>query len=91
MAAALQPIHTSPLTTAAPRIPTLTARQLDVLTCLGRGLSNRQISKLLAISEFTVKVHIGHIMTALGLESRLQIGIVAHHHLTGCSCLAEEA
>jgi DNA-binding NarL/FixJ family response regulator len=91
MAAAARSAHASPLTAAAPRISKLTERQLDVLECLGRGLSNRQISKLLAISEFTVKVHIGHIMTALGLESRLQIGIVAHRHLTGCSCLAEEA
>lgn len=74
------------LVEASHRVATLTARQLDVLECLGRGLSNRQISSLLAISESTVKVHIGNIMTALGLDSRLQIGIVAHHHLTGCPC-----
>lgn len=74
------------LVEASDRVATLTARQLDVLGCLGSGLSNRQISSLLAISESTVKVHIGNIMTALGLDSRLQIGIVAHHHLTGCSC-----
>jgi DNA-binding NarL/FixJ family response regulator len=74
------------LVEASRRIATLTARQFQVLECLGRGLSNRQISSLLAISEYTVKVHIGNTMTALGLDSRLQIGIVAHHHLTGCSC-----
>ena len=77
---------TAVLVEASRRIATLTARQLDVLECLGRGLSNRQISRLLAISEYTVKVHIGNIMTTLGLNSRLQIGVVAHHHLTGCTC-----
>ncbi|MBP2705866.1 helix-turn-helix transcriptional regulator [Microbispora sp. RL4-1S] len=71
---------------ALTRVAELTARQLDVFECLGRGMSNRQIAAGLGISEYTVKVHIGKIIDVLGLDSRLQIGIVAYIHMTGCSC-----
>lgn len=77
---------TEALIQASAKISDLTDRQVDVLSCLSTGLTNRQIAAHLGISEFTVKVHVGNALEALGLESRLQLGIAAYIHLTGCSC-----
>ena len=42
---------------------------------LSEGLSNKEISTALAISEPTVKKHVGHILEKLGLQDRLQAGL----------------
>ncbi|MEV4673872.1 MULTISPECIES: response regulator [Actinomadura] len=49
---------------------TLTARELDVLGLVAEGLSNRQISKRLFLSETTIKTHLVHIYAKLGVDSR---------------------
>ncbi|MFG2017035.1 response regulator [Actinomadura geliboluensis] len=49
---------------------TLTARELDVLGLVTEGLSNRQISKRLFLSETTIKTHLVHIYAKLGVDSR---------------------
>lgn len=59
-------------------LPTLTARELDVLTELAKGLTTRQIANRLFISEKTVSVHISHILAKLGVRSRVQ-AIAALH------------
>jgi DNA-binding NarL/FixJ family response regulator len=48
----------------------LTARELDVLALVAKGMTNRQIATSLVISEKTVATHIGHIFTKLDLPSR---------------------
>ena len=59
-------------------LPHLTARELDVLTELAEGLSNRQIARRLFISEKTVSVHISHILAKFGVRTRVQ-AIAALH------------
>ncbi|WP_147918959.1 response regulator [Ruania zhangjianzhongii] len=48
----------------------LSAREIDVLTQVAAGMSNQQIARALFISEATVKSHLVHIYTKLGVESR---------------------
>jgi DNA-binding NarL/FixJ family response regulator len=48
----------------------LTAREGQVLRLLMRHLTNKEISKALLISERTVKFHVSHILTKLGLTDR---------------------
>jgi DNA-binding NarL/FixJ family response regulator len=50
--------------------PSLTPRELEVLTLVGRGLANGEIARELYISEVTVKAHLGHVLTKLGLRDR---------------------
>lgn len=53
----------------------LSERELDVAALLAEGLSNKEISSALDISEPTVKKHVGHILDKLGLQDRLQAGL----------------
>jgi DNA-binding NarL/FixJ family response regulator len=48
----------------------LTAREGQILRLLMRHLTNKQISRLLAISERTVKFHVSHILAKFGLDDR---------------------
>ncbi len=50
----------------------LTPRQLEILTLLSKGLSNRDICELLHISNNTVKVHVATILRALGVANRTE-------------------
>lgn len=49
-----------------------TDRELEVLRGMARGESNKQIGTLLGISEGTVKVHVGNVLTKLGVRNRTQ-------------------
>jgi DNA-binding CsgD family transcriptional regulator/tetratricopeptide (TPR) repeat protein len=62
----------------------LTHREQEVALLVARGLTNRQISTQLSISERTVENHVAKILSKLGLRSRAQIASWAteHHLLT---------
>jgi predicted ATPase/DNA-binding CsgD family transcriptional regulator len=51
----------------------LTRRQLEVISLLAQGLSNRQIGAALVIAEGTAALHVKHILRRLGLDSRSKI------------------
>ena len=48
----------------------LSARELEVVRLVAEGLSNRQVAKRLFVSEATVKTHLNHAYTKLGVDSR---------------------
>ena len=65
---------------AAAPIETLTAREEDVLRCLARGRSNKEIAADLFIAEKTVKTHISSILAKLRLVDRTQAAVYAVKH-----------
>lgn len=52
-----------------------TERELEIVRCISRGLSNKEISTELFISEGTIKNYISTILLKLGLKHRTQIAI----------------
>jgi DNA-binding NarL/FixJ family response regulator len=68
--------------TAAPAVHRdltgLTPREREVLTLLGRGLSNTELADALTLSEATVKTHVARIFAKLGLRDRAQAVVVAY-------------
>lgn len=54
----------------------LTARQREVLACLGQGKSNKLIARELGLSENTVKIHVAAILRTLGVDNRTQAAVL---------------
>jgi predicted ATPase/DNA-binding CsgD family transcriptional regulator len=63
--------------------PALSRREREVTALIARGLSNREISAALVITEKTVGSHVEHIMTKLGLRSRTRVAVWAIEHGMG--------
>lgn len=60
----------------------LTRRETQVLELVSRGFSNRDIARLLEISEHTVKFHVGGILSKTGAATRAEaVAIAAREHL----------
>jgi NarL family two-component system response regulator LiaR len=55
----------------------LTAREQEVLALIARGYSNKRIALELGIAEKTVKTHVGHVLTKLGVTDRTQAAVHA--------------
>jgi DNA-binding NarL/FixJ family response regulator len=53
----------------------LSKREVEVSRLIADGRSNKEIAQALAISQPTVKKHVGHILSKLNLQDRLQVGI----------------
>ena len=58
----------------------LTAREVEVLRLLARGLSNKEIAARLVISPKTVGNHVEHIYTKIDASSRAAAGLFAMQH-----------
>jgi DNA-binding NarL/FixJ family response regulator len=56
----------------------LTPREREVLILLAQGMSNAQVSKKLVISDATVKTHLAHVMTKLGVREKAQAVVAAY-------------
>lgn len=60
----------------------LTARELEVVTLITEGCTNKDIAKTFTISEETVKRHLTNIFNKLGVGNRLELALFAlNHHL----------
>ncbi|MGW5342253.1 response regulator [Streptomyces sp. HUAS TT3] len=63
---------------APERVPVVTEREQEVLTLVGRGLSNSEIAETLFISIATAKSHVARLLTKLDARDRVQLVIKAY-------------
>src|SRR5690606_34367004 len=55
----------------------LTAREKEIVQCLAKGESNKEIARHLDVAESTVKIHVQNILKKLNLNSRVQVAVYA--------------
>jgi len=58
----------------------LTKREQEVATEASKGLSNKEIARILSITERTVKAHLASIFERLGAKDRLQLALMLNHN-----------
>ncbi|MBV9673684.1 MAG: response regulator transcription factor, partial [Verrucomicrobia bacterium] len=60
--------------------PELSKRERQVLKYLANGRSNKEIARILYISEHTAKAHVRAVMTKLNADSRTEVIAIATKH-----------
>ena len=70
-------MRTNPSGEKAPRNYGLTKREMDILTTIVAGLSNKEIARKFSLSEDTVKHHLTNIFDKVGVASRLELALFA--------------
>jgi DNA-binding NarL/FixJ family response regulator len=63
---------------AAERLRELTPREHEVLTLVGRGLSNNEIAERLVLSPLTAKTHVARLFAKLAARDRAQLVVTAY-------------
>ncbi|MBI4848559.1 MAG: response regulator transcription factor [Nitrospirae bacterium] len=58
----------------------LTSREMEILSCITRGKSNKEIATILNIAESTVKIHVQNMLKKLNLASRVEAAVYAMKH-----------
>jgi DNA-binding NarL/FixJ family response regulator len=69
--------------TAVTGIAALTSREREVLALMADGRSNREIARLLHVSEKTVKTHVSAVLAKLGVADRTQAAVIAVRYAGG--------
>ena len=64
-----------PAVRPASELDSLTGREVEILQCIAKGMSNKVIARELDISDGTVKVHVKHLLKKLGLRSRVEAAV----------------
>ncbi len=77
--------RTSPAKTSSNAAEVLTARESEIVQRLALGRSNAEIAQEMFIETTTVKSHLGHVMSKIGVRDRLQTVIWAYQHGLGPS------